>query len=93
MLKVNEYFGGTVKSIALENADGVATVGVIEAGEYEFSTATIELMTIISGILDVMLNEEPGWTSYSKGETFSVAKNEKFWVKATKPVAYYCQYL
>jgi hypothetical protein len=23
MLKVNEYFGGTVKSIALENAEGV----------------------------------------------------------------------
>lgn len=93
MLKVNEYFGGTVKSIALENADGVATIGVIEAGEYEFGTSTIELMTIVSGTLDVMLPEESGWTSYSKGETFSVAKNEKFRVKAGKPVAYYCQYL
>ncbi|MDP2112731.1 MAG: pyrimidine/purine nucleoside phosphorylase, partial [Bacteroidota bacterium] len=49
MLKVNEYFGGTVKSIALENLEGVATVGVMEAGEYEFGTATIELMTITSG--------------------------------------------
>lgn len=93
MLKVNEYFGGTVKSIALENTEGVATVGVIEAGEFEFSTATIELMTIVSGILDVMLPEESAWTSYSKGETFSVAKNEKFRVKAGEPVAYYCQYL
>lgn len=36
MLKVNEYFGGTVKSIALENAEGVATIGVMEDGEYEF---------------------------------------------------------
>lgn len=93
MLKVNEYFGGTVKSITLENADGGATVGVIETGEFEFNTATIELMTIVSGILDVMLPQESGWTSYSKGETFSVAKNEKFRVRAVKPVAYYCQYL
>lgn len=93
MLKVNEYFGGTVKSIGLENADGVATVGVIEAGEFEFGTSTIELMTIISGILDVMLPGESDWTSYSKAETFSVARNEKFKVKANEPVAYFCQYL
>lgn len=93
MLKVNEYFGGTVKSIALENTDGVATVGVIEAGEFEFGTSTIELMTVVSGILDVMLPGESDWTSYSKAETFSVGKNEKFQVKASAPVAYYCQYL
>ncbi len=46
MLKVNEYFGGTVKSIALENMEGVATVGVMEAGEYEFGTGTIEPITV-----------------------------------------------
>ena len=55
MLKVNEYFGGTVKSIALENAEGVATIGVMEDGEYEFGTGTIEHMTVTSGVLDVML--------------------------------------
>jgi len=32
MLKVNEYFDGKVKSIALENAEGNATVGVMEQG-------------------------------------------------------------
>ena len=75
MLKVNEYFGGTVKSVALENAEGVATVGVMEAGEYEFGTGTIEHMTITSGVLEVMLPGDITWTSYQKGETFVVAKD------------------
>ena len=93
MLKVNEYFGGAVKSIAIENADGVATIGVMEAGEYEFGTGTIEHMTITSGILDVMLPGEETWTSFSNGETFVVAKDVRFKVKASQQVAYYCLYV
>ena len=93
MLKVNEYFGGTVKSIALENEEGVATIGVMEAGEYEFGTGTIEHMTITSGVLDVMLPGELEWKIYQKGETFIVAKDVRFKVKANGQVAYYCLYL
>jgi len=93
MLKVNEYFVGTVKSITLENTDGVATIGVMEAGEYEFGTGTIEHMTITSGVLEVMLPGETTWTSYKKGETFEVAKDVRFKVKASQQVAYYCLYL
>ncbi len=93
MLKVNEYFEGAVKSIALENNDGVATIGVMEAGEYEFGTATIELMTVTSGLLDVMLPGESEWTTYSKGETFRVEKDVRFKVKANGQVAYYCLYI
>lgn len=93
MLKVNEYFDGAVKSIALENAEGIATVGAMEPGEYEFGTATIEHMTITSGVLDVMLPGETEWKSYQKGETFVVAKGIRFNVKANEPVAYYCLYV
>ena len=93
MLKVNEYFGGTVKSIALENIEGIATIGVMEAGEYEFGTASIEHMTIVSGILDVILPGETVWTSYLKGETFVVEKDVKFKVKANGQVAYHCLYV
>ena len=93
MLKVNEYFGGTVKSIALENSEGVATVGVMETGEYEFRTGTIEHMTITSGVLDVLLPGESEWKSYTKGETFVVEKDVKFKVKANGQVAYYCLYV
>lgn len=93
MLKVNEYFGGTVKSIAFENIDGVATIGVMEAGEYEFGTGTIEHMTITSGVLEVKLPGQSSWIPYHKGETFVVAKDVRFKVKASQQVGYYCLYL
>ena len=38
MLKVFEYFEGKVKSIAFENSQGMATVGVMDKGEFEFVT-------------------------------------------------------
>ncbi|MBL7971324.1 MAG: pyrimidine/purine nucleoside phosphorylase [Prolixibacteraceae bacterium] len=93
MLKVNEYFLGTVKSIALQNAEGDATVGVMEAGEYEFGTSAIEHMTITSGVLHVMLPDETEWSSFKKGETFIVEKDVRFKVKANEQVAYYCRYV
>lgn len=93
MLKVNEYFLGTVKSIALQNAEGDATVGVMEAGEYEFGTSAIEHMTITSGVLYVMLPDETEWSSFKKGETFIVEKDVRFKVKANEQVAYYCRYV
>ena len=39
MIKVNEYFSGNVKSMAVQNSDGEQTVGVMKAGEYKFSTS------------------------------------------------------
>lgn len=39
MLKVNEYFDGNVKSIGFEQKGDKATVGVMEAGHYQFNTA------------------------------------------------------
>jgi len=93
MLKVNEYFDGKVKSIALENMEGIATAGVMESGDYEFGTGSIEHMTITSGILDVLLPGETVWTTYLKGETFTVAKDVRFKVKANGQVAYYCLYV
>ena len=92
MLKNNEYFDGKVKSIALENKEGVSTVGVMDVGEYEFGTSSIEYMTIVSGGLNVWLPDTEEWKVYKKGETFIVAKDSKFRVKAAEQVAYFCIY-
>lgn len=92
MLKVNEYFDGKVKSIALENKDGVSTIGVISVGEYEFGTATIEYMTVVSGELNVLLPGSEEWKIYTTGETFIVEKDNKFKVKASQPAGYVCIY-
>ncbi|EKN3316367.1 DUF1255 family protein, partial [Yersinia enterocolitica] len=46
MLKFNEYFTGKVKSIGFDSDSiGQASVGVMEKGEYTFSTAKPEEMT------------------------------------------------
>lgn len=49
MFKVNEYFDGTVKSIAFDMTAGPATIGVMAAGEYEFGTSQLEIMHVVAG--------------------------------------------
>lgn len=92
MLKVNEYFEGKVKSIGLENGQGKSTVGVMEPGEYEFGTSTVEYMSVISGILTVLLPGSQEWRSFGRGETFIVPANEKFQLKVGEQTAYLCRY-
>ncbi|HOY84705.1 MAG: pyrimidine/purine nucleoside phosphorylase [Candidatus Cloacimonetes bacterium] len=93
MLKVNEYFDSQVMSIALTNTDGKATVGVMEPGEYEFGTSTVEHMTVISGLLTVLLPDTQEWRDYNGGETFIVPANRKFQLKVPEQTAYYCLYV
>ncbi len=92
MFKTNQYFDGKVVSIGLESAEGTATVGVMAAGEYEFGTATIEIMTIISGTLSILQPGETEWKTYNKFESFEVAKDVKFKVKCTEDTPYLCLY-
>ena len=92
MFKTNEYFGGQVFSVAFENHDGQATVGVMEAGEYAFSTSSTEHMTVISGSLAVELPGEENFKTYLPSQTFIVAPDQKFKVKVTEQTAYLCLY-
>jgi len=92
MIQVNEYFDGNVKSLALENEDGRVTAGVMDAGEYEFGTTTIEYMTVISGSMAVLLPGETTWKSYEPFQTFVVPANQRFRVQLAKPAAYRCIY-
>jgi purine/pyrimidine-nucleoside phosphorylase len=92
MLKVNEYFDGKVKSIALNNSEGQLTAGVMEAGDYEFGTSQQEEMTVVSGALQIQLPGESSFTTYSKGQRFNVAAGVKFQVKVAEQTAYLCRY-
>lgn len=92
MLKVNEYFEGKVKSIGLENTEGRSTIGVMEAGEYEFGTSCIEYMTVVSGMLSVKLPGTESYSNYKKGETFIVQANQKFQLIVKEQSAYICLY-
>ncbi len=92
MFKTNQYFDGKVVSIGLESAEGTATVGVMAAGEYEFGTATVEIMTVISGALSVQQPGETEWKTYKKFESFEVTKDVKFRVKCSEDTPYLCLY-
>ncbi|MDD2228862.1 MAG: pyrimidine/purine nucleoside phosphorylase [Candidatus Cloacimonetes bacterium] len=92
MIAVNEYFGGKVISIALNNESGKCTVGVMDIGEYEFGTSTIEYMTVVSGALNALLPGATQWKVYPAGETFIVAANTKFQLKVAEQTAYLCLY-
>jgi len=92
MIKVNEYFDGKVKSLAMEGDNGSATIGVMKAGEYVFGTSTVEYMTVTSGVMEVQQPGESGWKRYSPFETFRVEKDVKFTVRVTGDTSYLCTY-
>lgn len=92
MFKTNEYFEGKVKSIALDSAEGTATIGVMAKGEYEFGTSSVEVMTVISGKLEILQAGENLWKTYKKFESFVVEKGVKFKVKCSEDTPYLCLY-
>jgi uncharacterized protein YaiE (UPF0345 family) len=92
-LKVNEYFDGHVKSIGFEGENGRATIGVMSPGAYEFSTTTLEVMTVVDGALTVRLPGEKTPTVYRTGDSFRVGAGETFHLTVTVPSAYHCLYL
>lgn len=92
VLKVNEYFGGKVKSIGFQASDGPATVGVMAPGDYEFGTSTKEIMSVVSGALNVKLPGSETWKEVKAGDTFIVEKDRKFQLKVAVDTAYLCLY-
>lgn len=92
MFNVNEYFAGKVKSIAFKSNEDSATIGVMAAGEYTFSTSSIELMTVTSGQMQVKLPGESAWKTINSNETFRVEANQSFDVKMSSDTAYLCVY-
>ena len=92
MINVNEYFQGTVKSLAYASADGKSTIGVIEPGEYEFGTSSHEIMVVIEGELIALLPGESEWKSFKNSESFEVQANSSFKVKASSQTSYLCKY-
>jgi hypothetical protein len=61
-------------------------------GEYEFATATLEIMQVVSGKLTVKLPGKKTWKSYAPGQTFAVPAKSKFQLKVAEESAYFCLY-
>ncbi|MDB5109082.1 MAG: hypothetical protein JWR67_196 [Mucilaginibacter sp.] len=92
MINVNEYFEGAVKSLAYDSAEGKSTIGVIEAGEYEFGTSSHETMTVIEGELTALLPGAQNWVVFKNGQSFEVEADSSFKVKSSGQSSYLCKY-
>jgi uncharacterized protein YaiE (UPF0345 family) len=88
--EANIYFDGGVVSHTVLFADGSKkTLGVMQPGEYEFSTGKAEIMEILSGELDLLLPGSNTWQPVKGGESFDVPANSRFTMKV-KAVSDYC---
>lgn len=92
MISANEYFDGNVKSLGYKSKTGTSTLGVMEAGEYEFATSKHETMNVIEGEMTVKLPNTSDWKTYKAGEAYQIEANEKFQVKVATQTSYLCQY-
>tara|TARA_Y100000768_G_scaffold387036_1_gene377035 strand:- start:2249 stop:2566 length:318 start_codon:yes stop_codon:yes gene_type:complete len=92
--EANIYFDGKVISTSLYFSDGSKkTLGVMQKGEYEFSTDQKEIMEIISGKLEVLLPGNSHWTKIESGEIFEVPQNSSFKLKIHEITNYCCEYI
>jgi len=92
--KANVYFAGKVVSRTVLFADGSKkTLGIMQPGEYEFSTGDKEIMEILSGDLDVALPGNAGWKAIKSGESFEVPANSKFTMKVKTLTDYCCSFV
>lgn len=92
MFKKNEYFNGSVASLAFKTATSNATAGVMAAGEYEFGTSSEETMIVTTGFMKVLLPGASEWVIYGEGGRFVVPANSKFTVKVEEDTSYICLY-
>ena len=89
----NIYFEGKVISRKITFSDNtIKTLGIMLPGEYEFNTQSKELMEIISGELNLLLEGETTWNMIKDGMEFNVPKDSSFKVKVFKTVNYTCSY-
>ncbi len=92
--RANVYFDGKVVSRTVVFADGAKkTLGIMQPGEYEFSTGDKEIMEIMSGELDVALAGLDGWKAVKGGEAFEVPANSKFRMKVKTLTDYCCSFV
>ena len=92
--KANVYFNGGVVSRTVLFPDGTKkTLGIMQPGEYEFSTGDKEIMEIMAGELEVMLPGAASWKKITGGESFDVPANSKFTMKVKTLSDYCCSFV
>ena len=92
--RANVYFDGAVTSRTVIFADGTKkTLGIMQPGEYTFSTGVGEIMEILAGDLRYRIGDQGEWTAVKGGESFSVPSNSSFTMKVAVVSDYCCSFL
>jgi uncharacterized protein YaiE (UPF0345 family) len=93
--KANIYFDGKVASHTLGFPDGTEkTLGMIYPGEFHFATNAPELMEIISGDCEVVLDGSSERISINAENSFNVPGNSGFTITVKDCICeYVCSYL
>ena len=89
----NIYFNGNVISRNVFFKDGSRkTLGVMLPGRYEFNTEERELMEIMSGKLNLKLQNDDECKLIKDRMGFNILKNSSFQVEVLELVNYTCSY-
>ena len=92
--EANIYFGGKVASHTVLFPDGSKkTLGIMQAGEYEFSTGVAEIMEILSGTLEWQLKGAAEWKVVKGGQSFQVPPQSTFLMKVPAVADYCCSFI
>ncbi len=92
--KANIYFGGSVASHTVLFPDGSKkTLGIMQPGEYEFSTGAAEIMEILSGELEWKMKNSDAWIKVTGGDSFQVPAQSAFLMKVPVVCDYCCSFL
>jgi len=90
----NVYFDGKVVSRTVLFPDGgKKTLGVMQPGEYEFSTGAAEEMEILAGELEWRVKDDKEWKRVVAGEAFNVPAHSTFLMRMETVVDYCCSFL
>lgn len=92
--KANIYFDGKVASYTVLFPDGSKkTLGVMQIGDYEFSTGAAENMEIMSGELQWQMKGDSDWKKIVGGEAFDVPANSVFLMRVPVVTDYCCSFI
>jgi hypothetical protein len=92
--KANIYFDGKVASHTVLFPDGSKkTLGVMQAGEYEFSTGAAEIMELLSGELQWQMKGGSEWLPVAAGQSFNVPADSAFVMRVPAVCDYCCSFI
>ena len=90
--KANVYFEGKVTSRTVLFNDGTKkTLGLMQKGSYTFGTQDAEIMEILAGSCDVIIEGKS--LHVNAGESFEVPANSTFDIICLEVVDYCCSYI